>query len=118
MVTASLPMMTWPAVSQDVDRGLKLSVKHCANCHVIGKFNRFGGIGSAPSFRVLASLKDGKERFDTFHKRNPHQSITFLPDQKPPTDVPLRSPPIEITYQDIKDMTAYGMTQYDAKFAQ
>ncbi len=107
-----------PAHAQILERGRELSIKHCASCHVIGDFNKFGGIGSTPSFRVLASLKDGAERFQTFHVRRPHNSIVFLPDQKPPTEVPLRSPPIEIDYQDIKDIAAYGMTLRDPRFAQ
>ncbi|PLX38150.1 MAG: hypothetical protein C0606_07925 [Hyphomicrobiales bacterium] len=98
-----------------IERGKELSIKHCAACHVIGDYNKFGGIGSTPSFRVLASMKDGRERYETFHTRNPHQSITFLPDQKPPTDLPLRVQPIEIDYDDIIAIAAYGMTLFDPR---
>ncbi len=33
----------------DREAGRKMSLEHCARCHVIGDFNPFGGIGSTPS---------------------------------------------------------------------
>jgi len=42
-----------------------MSLEHCARAHVIGDFNPFGGIGSTPSFQLLAKRDDWLERFQT-----------------------------------------------------
>ena len=39
----------------DVSEGRKISQQHCSRCHVIGDFNKYGGIGSTPSFQSLAN---------------------------------------------------------------
>ncbi len=49
----------------DPEAGHKMSLEHCARCHVIGDFNPFGGIGSTPSFQLLAKRSDWLERFQT-----------------------------------------------------
>ncbi len=45
--------------------GRKMPLEHCARGHVIGDFNPFGGIGSTPSFQLLAKRSDWLERFQT-----------------------------------------------------
>ena len=35
-------------------RGKTVAERHCARCHVVGDFNPYGGIGSTPSFQLLA----------------------------------------------------------------
>ena len=106
------------ATRESIERGRRLSYKYCAFCHVIGDFNRFGGIGSTPSFQLLASMRDGAERFATFHVRRPHPSFLFLPGQRPPTDLPLAVPAVKLTLEDIADIAAFAMTLYDARLAE
>ena len=48
---------TWTTVAWaggDAEAGRKISETHCARCHVVGDFNPMGGIGSTPSFQLLA----------------------------------------------------------------
>jgi mono/diheme cytochrome c family protein len=108
-----------PAASADgIEAGRILAQKHCAVCHVIGNFNKFGGIGSTPSFQLLASLRDGPERFQTFFARRPHPSFIFLPDQRPPTNLPLNAPPVHLTYQQVKDIARFAKTLKDPRLAE
>ena len=84
-LSVALLLATVSAAAADgLAEGRKLAQKHCAVCHVVGEFNKFGGICSTPSFQMLASMKDGKERFQSFFARRPHPSFIFLPDQAPP----------------------------------
>lgn len=100
-------------VSADEDavaRGRALATKHCAVCHVVGDFNKFGGIGSTPSFRLLANMRDGAERFESFFARRPHTSFVFLPDHEPPTALPVTVPPLKLGYDDVKAISAFAAT--------
>lgn len=105
-------------MAADLEKGRDLARKHCAFCHVIGDFNKFGGIGSTPSFQLLASMKDGAERYQSFFSRRPHPSFLTLPDQEPPTDLPLAVPPVTLTYEEIEDIVAYGLTLQDPRLAE
>ena len=60
-----------PALSEgNVANGQKISETHCARCHVIGDYNKFGGIGSTPSFQLLVKRRpDYEARFETFFER-------------------------------------------------
>jgi hypothetical protein len=51
----------------DLARGRILVQNHYARCHVVGNFNKFGGIGSTLPFGVLRGMADGMERFGTFY---------------------------------------------------
>ncbi|MBT4485940.1 MAG: hypothetical protein HOK30_01495 [Rhodospirillaceae bacterium] len=84
----------------------------------MGKFNKFGGIGSTPSFQLLASLRDGVERFQSFYARRPHPSFIFLPDQQPPTKLPLNAPPIQLTYEQVDDIVGFAKTLKDPRLAE
>lgn len=94
----------------DVTKGQELARKHCAFCHVIGDFNKMGGIGSTPSFQLLANMDDGAERFQSFFARRPHVSFVFLPDHRPPTNLPLNAPSIRMTYKDVDDILRFALT--------
>jgi mono/diheme cytochrome c family protein len=53
----------------DVAQGRKIAEQHCSRCHVIGDYNKYGGIGSTPSFQLLANqLPDYRARFEIFLK--------------------------------------------------
>ena len=107
-----------PGAEDGYAKGRALAEKHCAVCHVVGEFNKFGGIGSTPSFQLLASMKDGEERFRTFFNRRPHPSFLSLPDQAPPTAYPLNAPPVKLTYQDIEAIANYALTLRSPRLAQ
>ena len=42
-------------------RGENLVRQHCTRCHVVGDMNRYGGIGSTPSFGAIKTMPDWKE---------------------------------------------------------
>ena len=42
----------------DVTKGRELAETHCARCHVVGNFNKFGGIGSTPSFNLIVGMDE------------------------------------------------------------
>ena len=62
----------------DPKAGLKTPVKWCARCHVIGPYNRRGGIDSTPSFWVMAQRREAyAPRLQSFQRRRPHRSMKF-----------------------------------------
>jgi mono/diheme cytochrome c family protein len=100
-----------PAVADgDAQKGRDVAVKHCTRCHVVGDANPYGGIGSTPSFRLLAKRGDWHERFQTFYQRRPHPVFVRVPDVPPPTDLPPNAAPVEITLQQIEDIIAFVQT--------
>ena len=106
------------AAAGGLEEGRKLAQKHCAVCHVVGDFNKFGGIGSTPSFQMLASMKDGKERFQSFFARRPHPSFIFLPDQAPLANMPLNAPPVRLTYEEIENIVSFALTLKNPRLTQ
>ena len=92
----------------NAEAGRKLAVVHCSRCHVIPDHNPLGGIGSTPSFRLLAELDDGIERFETFFSRRPHPSFVRVPDVAPPTELPSAPVVLELSAQDLEDIAAYA----------
>ncbi len=56
-------MLCWISGSQASDTGkaafgFDAAKAKCARCHVIGEYNRMGGIGNAPSFPSMAQHED------------------------------------------------------------
>jgi hypothetical protein len=99
--------------ADQIDDGRKLAQTHCSRCHVIGDFNRFGGIGSTPSFQLIVnSLPDWQERFETFHVRRPHLSFVRVSgfDYPDPTVFPPNASPVEIRLEDIGAIRAFAQT--------
>ena len=96
------------ALAQDADKGRELAVEHCSRCHVVPDYNSHGGIGSTPSFRLLAGLDDGIERFETFFDRRPHPSFVRVPGVEPPTDLPVALEPVELLEDDVDSIVAYA----------
>ncbi len=71
--------------------GKSAAIKSCSKCHVIGDYNRLGGIGSTPSFWIMARKpKSYVPRLLTFRERRPHRSMKF-----------------DVTKQDIDNIIAY-----------
>lgn len=54
------------ALDTNAAAGFELAKKYCARCHVIGEFNRLGGIGNTPSFPYMVKNADWQERFSSF----------------------------------------------------
>ena len=95
----------------DAERGREVAESHCSRCHVVGDFNRMGGIGSTPSFQLLVNaLKDFEERFTTFYARRPHGAFITVKGVPRLTDLPDNAAPIELTPEQVADVVAFART--------
>jgi len=106
-----LGLFALPARAQDapdpaaVKRGGDIARQHCARCHVVD--NKFGGIGSTPSFRILAIIGDSEERMRSFYDRRPHPVFVRVPGVPRWTDLPANATEITITPEQIEDLVAF-----------
>ncbi len=111
VAVAGVIVSTAPARADgDLEAGRKMSVKHCARCHVIGDFNPFGGIGSTPSFQLLANRNDWLERFQTFYERRPHPVFVRVPGVRRWTKLPSHVKEFRMTPENIQDIIACAAT--------
>ena len=81
----------------DALAGEKLSYRLCGRCHVVGARNRMNGVGSTPSFAVIRTFANWRDRFGAFFVLRPHPSFTQIegvtepfPESAPPVIIPLR----------------------------
>ena len=110
LFVAALSWASPAAAAGDVDKGRRLAEVHCARCHVIGDFNRMGGIGSTPSFQGLKTLADWRERFRTFYARPPHLAFVRVEGIAPRTKLPAYAAEIKLTLDDVEDVFAFVKT--------
>lgn len=107
-----------PAKSEGrVDVGRKIAELHCARCHVIGDYNKFGGIGSTPSFQILVKRRpDYQRRFESFFERPPHPAfVTIKGFARRMEHIPANAAPIELPLSAIADLVAFAKTLKTAK---
>jgi len=107
LTLVSLPLSR---ASDPVELGFELSRKLCSRCHVIGEYNRMGGIGNSPSFTWMVKSDDWRERFTTFYSRRPHPVFTRVPGYALWSNVEPYYPPFEITLAEIDHIVAYVET--------
>ena len=94
-----------------VEKGRDMAQKYCSRCHVVGDFNRFGGIGSTPSFQWLINkLPDALERFQTFYTRRPHPAFVRVPGIDPPSENKGYAQKFKVTPENIEDIVAFVKT--------
>ena len=91
----------------------KLAKKYCSRCHVIGDYNRLGGIDSTPSFPGLARRSDFLERFQTFYQRRPHPVFVRIPGVARWSKAHPYAEPFTVTFERIDDLIAYVRTLRD-----
>jgi len=94
----------------DPGRGRDIAIEHCARCHVVGDYNKFGGLGSTPSFQLIAGLEDGMERFRSFYERRPHPVFVRVPDVPKWSDAPAYATEFTVTSKSIDDILAFAGT--------
>ena len=94
----------------NVIKGKILAEKHCARCHVVGNFNKFGGIGSTPSFQLIIGMKDGFERFETFFERRPHPVFVRIPSVPRWSKAPSYATEFTVTDQSLGDLLSFVKT--------
>jgi mono/diheme cytochrome c family protein len=110
LVLGLLLPLSAPRAQGDVTAGRKLAIQHCARCHVVGDHNPYGGIGSTPSFQLLARRADYLERFQTFFARRPHPVYVRVPDTERLTDLPSFVAEFTVTPDNIEDLVAFVET--------
>ncbi len=109
ILTASLPMVSaW--AGGEADAGRNISQTHCARCHVVGYFNPMGGIGSTPSFQLLAKRNDWLARFGNFFERRPHPVFVRVPDVARWTELPSHVKEFAVSPANIDDIIAFVET--------
>ena len=91
----------------DIKAGRKIAIDHCARYHVIGSYNRFGGIDSTPSFQMLAKRADMAERLRTFYARRPHPAFVTVPGVPKWSNAPPYATPFSVTPDQIKNLVAF-----------
>ena len=94
----------------NAEKGRELSISHCARCHVIGDYNRFGGLGSTPSFPLIAGMADGFERFRTFFERRPHPVFVRVPGVERWSKDKTYITEFTVTDETLNDLMAYVRT--------
>ncbi len=91
----------------NLEDGRKLARQHCSRCHVVDE-NKFGGIGSTPSFRLLVTaFKDWRTRFKTFYARRPHPAFVSIEGKgRLREDLPPNAHPVTLPAKAIDDLMA------------
>lgn len=98
------------ATGGDAVAGEQLSFALCGRCHVVGPKNRMKGLGSTPSFGVLRTLSDWRERFQGFYLLNPHPAFTQITDVTDPFDESRPPPivPLRLTLDELEAILAFA----------
>ena len=109
LVAANFPIASAGA-GGDVEAGRKIAETHCARCHVVGDFNPMGGIGSTPSFQLLAKRDDWLERFQTFFERRPRPVFVCVPGVARWTTLPSHVKEFTVTPANLDDVIAFVET--------
>lgn len=110
MALAWIALLAFPAPSHaagDSQKGRAISEEHCSRCHVVGDYNRMGGIGSTPSFQLLRGMQDWRERFETFYARRPHPVHVRVEGLPQLTNLPPNAAPFTITLDDVDHILAF-----------
>ena len=96
--------------SADTAAGEKLAFFHCGRCHVINKKNKYGGIGSTPSFGALRALPDWHDRFSAFWTLNPHPAFTQVDGITEPfhESRPPAIAPVELTLEEVEQIVEFA----------
>lgn len=116
LLSLAIALTVAPAWAEgNAQKGRGIAIQHCSRCHVVPDHNPMGGIGSTPSFRLLAELEDGMGRFETFFDRRPHPSFVRVQDTQPPTGLPSAVQPLELTLAELEDLLAYARRLRDGQ---
>ena len=92
-----------------LEKGEKLVRQHCTRCHVVGNLNKYGGIGSTPSFGAIKSLSDWQDRFAAFWSLLPHPSVVQVEGLSPerPKGLLATTKQIFLNMDDVDAIQAY-----------
>lgn len=98
-----------PVHAADVKKGERLAREHCTRCHVVGDMNKYGGIGSTPSFGAIKTLDDWKERFEIFFTLLPHPAVVKIEgvSEERPENLPAFAKQITLSVDELNDLLAF-----------
>jgi mono/diheme cytochrome c family protein len=101
------PDLTTPGTSAE---GERLALRHCGRCHVVNDKNRFGGIGSTPSFGALRALPGANDKFAAFWTLNPHPAFVQVEGQTTPFDPahPPSTAPVVLTREEAEAIASFA----------
>lgn len=99
-----------PQAAGNAERGRELSIKYCSRCHVIGDYNRTGGIDSTPSFQWMKMLPDYVERLRTFFTLRPHPVFVRVREYPRWSNAAPYAPVFTITTEQIEDIVTFVET--------
>ncbi len=88
--------------------GRKVSIIFCARCHVIGDYNRYGGIDSTPSFQLLARRDDVEDLVRTCDAR----PVPGVPRR---SNAPAYASEFMVTPGDIENLVVFVLTHKNWK---
>jgi hypothetical protein len=80
------------------------------HCHVIGDYNKYGGIDSTPSFQLMARRDDVDERMRTFYARPPHPVFVRVPGVPRRSNSPAYASEFAVSPGDIENLLAFIQT--------
>lgn len=111
-VFAACLVITGTAGAADYAPGEKLTLFNCGRCHVVNEKNRYGGIGSTPSFAAMRSMEDWEDRFKAFWTLAPHPAFTQIEDMTEPFPPHRPSPihPLLLTLDEVDVIIEYSRT--------
>ena len=112
LIALMLVLQSLPVVAAEYAPGEKLTLFHCGRCHVINERNKYGGIGSTPSFGALRTLEDWEDRMRAFYALAPHPAFTQIEGITEPFPIDRPSPihPLELTEGDIDTIVEFTRT--------
>ena len=105
-----MPIIVNAEEPERTEQGFELARELCSRCHVIGDYNRMGGIGNSPSFPWMVKSADWRERFTTFYSRRPHPVFARVPGYARWSESDPYYPPFEIALKKIDLIVDYVET--------
>ena len=109
MMIWSMMISATPSKAADLTNGERLVREHCTRCHVVGDMNKYGGIGSTPSFGAIKTMDDWKERFEIFFTLLPHPAVVKIEgvSEERPAHLLAFAKQITLNVDELEDLLAY-----------
>lgn len=97
------------SIAADIKNGERLAREHCTRCHVVGDMNKYGGIGSTPSFGAIKTMADWQHRFEIFFTLLPHPAVVKIEgvSEERPEHLPAFAKQITLTVDELEDLLRF-----------
>jgi mono/diheme cytochrome c family protein len=107
-----------PTMAADLENGSRLAREHCTRCHVVGDMNKYGGIGSTPSFAAIKTMDDWEYRFEIFYSLPPHPAVVKVEGitKDRPESLPAFTSQITLSKTELNDLLRFIDTLPKANF--